>query len=648
MFKKFNKEESSDEEETQSFSFKKTTPTKPKGKSIFMSNWLKSSKNGAKEIKSKSNAVKDVDVDINNFKDKTEENTTIDDLLDSFESDGEDNNKAGKSPKPVDKKEILAVRYNSPKKNSSIYNAVSEHVENYFSDKDDDEDIKVVNEMSLSPLENSYNEKIPGNKGDDDSGKKLNKGELNFDKSYKIPKNKVDDNNDSGNKLKRGELNFDRKIKSATKNDTGAKPKETVVGSIFKKGSSSSTSSEEPTENKVFKFPSHLKPLTENKRKRVAHVPKSKSKESNKKQRGSSVFDDDSDDDDISKKAKSGSSIFEDDNDCDGKVQKTGSSIFDYEDPPDVVKLNAKRRQSMAKMAKRSGAKGGKKDSIDSEEELIKKPAKRKPRRKKSETDEKQKNINEFFQATPGPGHSPLKRPKKPKPSPTKRDSDEDSDEECNDEYVPDLDELLKMPERPADGSKTVDEMCDEMDKQIAEKQKAHEEEMEKVDIDIETMKRKRAEKKARMKENAKRRNILETELTELKLRELFNQNLEYLQGVWIGKVESSRHKAFHQSIRTRHALYYMMITDPFTDQQLDWTLDEIEKVWMKTKEEHRKNNEYVWKVLLAECFIKFYMDTFQVTKDEAVQMISETPLHKKDRLKDMRGSDESDTSDSD
>ena len=57
-----------------------------------------------------------------------------------------------------------------------------------------------------------------------------------------------------------------------------------------------------------------------------------------------------------------------------------------------------------------------------------------------------------------------------------------------------------------------------------------------------------------------------------------------------------------------------MMITDPFTDEQLDWTLDEIEKVWMKTKEEHRKNNEYVWKVLLAECFIKFYMDMFDVT----------------------------------
>jgi len=273
---------------------------------------------------------------------------------------------------------------------------------------------------------------------------------------------------------------------------------------------------------------------------------------------------------------------------------------------------------------------------------LIKKSVKR---RKKNKPDTEQKNMTPYIQPTPS---SSQKSKPESISNPTKKDRDEDSDEDCNEEYIIDLDELLKLPERPADGSKTVDEICDEMDKRIAEKQKAHEEEMEKVDKDIEGMKRKRAERKARMKENAKRRNILETKLTEPKLRKLFKQNLEHLQGVWDGQVESSRHNAFHQSTRTRHALYYMMITDPFTDDQLDWTLDEIEKVWMKTKEEHRRNNEYVWKVLLAECFIKFYMDMFQVTKDEAVQMIGETPLHKKDQLKDMRASDASDNTDSD
>ena len=39
--------------------------------------------------------------------------------------------------------------------------------------------------------------------------------------------------------------------------------------------------------------------------------------------------------------------------------------------------------------------------------------------------------------------------------------------------------------------------------------------------------------------------------------------------------------------------------------------------------------NEYVWKVLLAECFIKFYMDKFGFDKREAEKRIRETPLHK-------------------
>ena len=69
------------------------------------------------------------------------------------------------------------------------------------------------------------------------------------------------------------------------------------------------------------------------------------------------------------------------------------------------------------------------------------------------------------------------------------------------------------------------------------------------------------------------------------------------------------------------------MITDPFTDDQLDWTLDEIGKVWMRNKKEQMDCNEYVWKVLLPECFIKFYMDHFKVSKEEAKKRISETPL---------------------
>merc|ERR1712096_511302 len=89
------------------------------------------------------------------------------------------------------------------------------------------------------------------------------------------------------------------------------------------------------------------------------------------------------------------------------------------------------------------------------------------------------------------------------------------------------------------------------------------------------------------MGENAKLRVRLEIEMTEEELRKLFAKNRVYLEGIWNGSNDSARHKAFHQSRRTRHALTYMMITDPFTDDQLDWTLEEIGKVWMRTKREN-------------------------------------------------------------
>merc|ERR1712059_199364 len=188
------------------------------------------------------------------------------------------------------------------------------------------------------------------------------------------------------------------------------------------------------------------------------------------------------------------------------------------------------------------------------------------------------------------------------------RDISEPEEEETNECNI-DLDELLKLPERPEDGAKSMDEVLDEMDEEILE----------------------REETKVRKKRNALLRDRLEKELTRDEVTVMFRRNLTYLEKVWSGELESSRHKAYHKGIRTRHALYYMMITDPFTDEQLKWTLDEISKVWMRDKKEQMDNNEYVWKVLLPETFIKFYMDHFEVDKVEAEKRISETPLRKQE-----------------
>ena len=83
--------------------------------------------------------------------------------------------------------------------------------------------------------------------------------------------------------------------------------------------------------------------------------------------------------------------------------------------------------------------------------------------------------------------------------------------------------------------------------------------------------------------------------------------------------------------MRTRQALFYSMITDPFTDEQINWTLEEMSKVWMRNKKEQMDNKEYVWKVLLSEYFIKVYADKFGVSRAEAEVMLGETPLHRRD-----------------
>ena len=49
--------------------------------------------------------------------------------------------------------------------------------------------------------------------------------------------------------------------------------------------------------------------------------------------------------------------------------------------------------------------------------------------------------------------------------------------------------------------------------------------------------------------------------------------------------------------------------------------------MWLRNKTEHMENNDYVWKVLLPETLIKFYMDYFKLTKKEAEKRIAETPL---------------------
>jgi hypothetical protein len=335
-----------------------------------------------------------------------------------------------------------------------------------------------------------------------------------------------------------------------------------------------------------------------------------------------------------SKKASVKSNTIEEEIEPVAKSKESISSVFDFDDDPDVLEIQARKkreaeelaartkvkskgrnRESMARMAEFSQSVTGsqsldkvsEESSSDESGPKLKIPKLKKQRKKNS----KRKKINSFLNKNG-----------------KEKENSKDELEETHD-FTPSIDELLKLPDRPEDGGKTMDEVLDDLDIEIAQRKKKHEEEMAQIDTDIAAEKERQEERRARMKKNTLLRDRLEVEVTELEIRRMFEENKEYLKSIEAGRVYSSRHKAFHKSSRTRHALYYTMITDPFTDNQLEWTLEEMGKVWMKTRREQMDNNEYVWKVLLAECFIKFYMDQFGFDKNESEKRISETPLRK-------------------
>ena len=284
------------------------------------------------------------------------------------------------------------------------------------------------------------------------------------------------------------------------------------------------------------------------------------------------------------------------------------STVFEVEDDPDVLLIVARKKREAEKLSVRTKVKTkGKK-----RESMVK--------------------MAEFSQSITSSDER-VARLKVPKleihrnRDLSRRKSNYELEEGDDCDYLPSIDEILKIPERLDDGGKTMDEVLDDLDEEIAQRKKQHEEEMSGIDTDIAAERQRQEERQERLKKNAVLRDRLEVEVNEMVLRRMFRENIEYLKDIEAGRVESSRHQAFYKSCRTRHSLFYTMITDPFTDDQLEWTLEEIGKVWMKTKREQMDMHEYVWKVILAESFIKFYMDHFGLKKKEAEQRISETPL---------------------
>ena len=218
-----------------------------------------------------------------------------------------------------------------------------------------------------------------------------------------------------------------------------------------------------------------------------------------------------------------------------------------------------------------------------------------------------------------------------------------DKEKKKNEELALTIDELLTLPEKSDDveDGKSMEEILDELDVQIAEQKEKDRLKIEKLDEDARIQQKRKEDREARYAANAIYRDRLATELTRPVLLEMFANIRECLEDIKEGVGESSRHEAFHKSLKTRQALFYTMITHPFTDEQVDWVYEEMSKIWMRTEKEHADNNEYIWKVLMPECFIRLYSDFFKLTKKEAEMKIKETPFDDSDESSDSSSDDD-------
>ena len=189
------------------------------------------------------------------------------------------------------------------------------------------------------------------------------------------------------------------------------------------------------------------------------------------------------------------------------------------------------------------------------------------------------------------------------------------------------VDSILKLPERPNTVGKTSDEILDDWDKEILKRDLKYTEDSAKLDLEIEIGKKKKEAYRKRLKMNALLRNRLGQELSMTKLKLMFENNLDYLKSIEDGETFSVRHEDFYKSENSRQALLYKIITDPFTDEQVDLVLRELKEIWMKNSKEVKIMGDYIWKVILPECLIKLYADFFQMSRTEAERRIKETPL---------------------
>ncbi|XP_023336287.1 uncharacterized protein LOC111707416 [Eurytemora carolleeae] len=150
---------------------------------------------------------------------------------------------------------------------------------------------------------------------------------------------------------------------------------------------------------------------------------------------------------------------------------------------------------------------------------------------------------------------------------------------------------------------------------------KKFDDEMQILELEIENNRKEEELDNLFEKENEVYRDKLEKELTISQIKDWFRKNINYLKDIWSGKIQSDRHDIYIAGGRPARDLIFYTILDPFTVDQQDCAFREMEKVWMKTKEEKRENWEYIEKVLLSEFLIKLYGDFFGIHKRQEYEV---------------------------
>ena len=155
------------------------------------------------------------------------------------------------------------------------------------------------------------------------------------------------------------------------------------------------------------------------------------------------------------------------------------------------------------------------------------------------------------------------------------------------------------------------------------EVERQHEEEMSKIDRDIQGQLEKRKNAKEMSNKIKEKADRLRKQLSEKSLKTMFRSNLKYFRNIQKGLEKSWRHDMFFSSkdkAQKDRFLLQNSISQPFSNVQRDIIYNEIKQIWLLDQAMQHKNGRYVDLVLLPEVFITIYQKFFSLPSNQIAE----------------------------